>query len=615
LFFLSQSLATTSDVYLYSRSSVWQQHQGLQLALYLTFFWTSPWVTTFLLLLRFQQHYTLPPHYCITPHFATLFIMGLFDRSKSRNSNKRPATSPPDSARTSFQDSTPRHTQEQRRLKSYDPWRLYQSGPVSAPASTATSDPFVGRLLRKKASLLSLRSMISDAEPIKTSKIPRASTDISRPSMAQQRAERPTLKSRTPSGQERPELHLKTSSSMSVFPKASTTFGPIVDSHMSEPRGSMDNATRVLNAGQEKFARHLRESGHRLKHSASKLSLLSNMSTVPEVEEVKVRPALRSPCRRHGHKSCGCSREIVCTITEPQSFKHVTHAEREQFKNMAARSQNDLMADVSVLRAGQKPSQDLNGIKAEEIPASTRCSLDAVRALDTTPTRRGHYNDSALPSPVPSLTSTSSVDSLSSRPESATSQESTTPCRLARSFSRPFPDRMPPKMAHHQLTSSASCDSIGAGIAYHERFGKPSIKRRPSMVFHSIAPIDCESVFTTSAPTTPAEDSLTYTLAPVESFPFQFTQAFEAALPSVSEDDGIISNPSLPSTPPPFIDAYRTRKLPQPPTIPVRVNSQRVQQARPVKLTRLAVTPPRALRHTGTLRTMSAKASMEVMRE
>jgi len=252
------------------------------------------------------------------------------------------------------------------------------------------------------------------------------------------------------------------------------------------------------------------------------------------------------------------------------------------------------------MRAAHKPSQDLSGIRAEEIPASTRCSLDASSTLQLTPTRRGDLG-STLPSPVPSLTSTSSVDSLASSPavSSTASQENlTTPTKSAYSFSRPFLDGRPPRM-------SPSCDSLNTTpTAHHDRFIRSNLKRQPSLNIYQSSRhnSDADSNFTTSEPTTPNEDLLT--LSPFDNISWQFMQTFESGLSSVVEDDM-----SGTTTPPPFLEAYRTKQLP---AVPPRTSSQKFHQAKPMKISRVPVAPPRQLRRIGAL---SAKPSLDLLKE
>jgi len=527
----------------------------------------------------------------------TTFDMGLFDRSTSRASNKRSAESAIQDGRPSFHSIVHKHVSEHRRQESYDPWKHYTTPSQSTELPSLpcpSSDPFVEKTVRKQRSVLSLRSAnLQGGERKKLSKIPRSSSDTIRPVGS---LESPTKKSA------RPQLTSRISSpSLSIFPRASTPLSSLAESATYEPRGSMESAGRAFVQGQEKFAKHLRESGHRLKHSASKLSLLSTVSNVNEIEEAKPRPALRSPCRTHGQRNCACKREIACSITEPAEFKHVTHAAREQFKNIATRSQNDLIADFSVMRAAQRPCKDLNGIVAEEIPASTRCSLDATSVLQTTPTRRQHI-DSALPSPVPSLSSTCSDDSLqSSRPDSSISNDSPISRRPSCSFSRPFPDGRPPKVSH--LATRASYDSVisASSPTYHDRFGKPYPKRKPSMTLSGIANSDTDSVFTCSEPSTPADIN---GLSALDTFPFQFVQAFESGLSSVEEVDDAMA---VRSVPPQFIEVYRTKALPPVPSVE-RQGSLKLESARPIRLRRVPVT----LRHTGSLPVSSARDSAVV---
>jgi len=522
--------------------------------------------------------------------------MGLFDRSNSRSCHRAPidleeAPVVPD-GQPSF--TTMQKLQRQQR---YDPWKHYASS--NASPAMERDDPFVNTpTLKKSPSMRCPRSVTrSSIDKMRTSRIPRPSVDVVRPTVE----EIPQIRR---AKDESPTLKRKISSSfLSIFPRP-TPLPCLPEPEQPEGRFSIDQAGRAFSAraGQEKekLTRHLRESGNRLKHSASKLSLVSSFSNMNEIEDAsKSRPFLRSPCRIHGHHSCACTRAIACSITQPVEFQHVTHAVPQQFKNLKSRSRNDLVTDYSVMRAAHKPSQDLSGIRAEEIPASTRCSLDASSALQLTPTPRSGL-ESTLPSPVPSLTSTSSVDSLTSSPaaSSRASQEIlTTPTKTAYSFSRPFLDGRPPRL-------SPSCDSLTAApTSHHDRFTRSNLKRQPSLnIYHSSRQSDADSTFTTSEPSTPNEDVLT--LSPFDNISWQFMQTFESGLPSVVEDDV-----SGTTTPPPFLEAYRTKRLP---AVPPRISSQKFQQAKPMKISRVPVTPPRQLRRTGAL---SAKPSLHLLKE
>lgn len=511
--------------------------------------------------------------------------MGLFDRSNSRAS-KRKLAPPLQDARSPLKTIVQRPLPEFQRQPTYNPWRHYASATTSP--TLERSDPFIERTVRPSPSMQSLQSVRSTiTEKRRTSRIPRSSSDTIRPIVSDEGS--PTKHTRYEKF-----LRMRSSSSLSIFPRTSTPLPPLSESNIPDGRMSIDQAGRVLNAGQEKLARHIRESGHRLKHSASKLSLISNFSNLSDVEE-KPRIALRSPCRVHGQRNCSCARNIACSITSPQEFKHVTHAERQHFKNLATRSQNDLVADYSVMRARQRPSQDLNGIRAEEIPASSRCSLDAGSTLQTTPTRHG-YLDAALPSPVPSLISANSADSLSSsQPSASTSRENLNSARSTYNFSRHLPELRSPRTPV-QLRQRPSCESISTNSsAYYERLGKLSIRKISSTPSnHS----DTDSMYTVSEPPTPGDD--TPCLSPLDKFSYHFAQALDSSLPSVVEDDDTFAGPGTPTatTPPPFIESYRTKKLPAVPSIERLHN---VQQAKPVRITRIPVSPPRQLRHTGSL--------------
>jgi len=526
--------------------------------------------------------------------------MGLFDRSNSRTSHRVPVHA---EHSNSVPESEPSFTTSQKfqRQQKHDAWKHY--GSANTPPALERENPFDNNTptLKKSPSIRCLRSATRPSmDKMRTSRIPRPSTDSVRPTPED-------LPQTKRARHETPALKRQVSSSLlSIFPRPSP-LPCLRETEQSEGCFSMDHAGRAFSAraGQEKekLTRHLRESGHRLKHSASKLSLMSSISNMGEAEEAsRPRPTLRSPCHIHGHRTCACTRTIACSITQPLEFQHITHAVPQQFKNIKSRSRNDLVTDFSVMRAAHKPSQDLSGIRAEEIPISARCSLDAVSALQATPARRGVI-DSSLPSPVPSLTSTSSVDSLANSPmiSSRTSQENlTTPTKSAYSFSRPFLGGRPPRM-------SPSSDSLcTAATAHHDRFGRSQLKRQPSLNFYqNILPSDAESTFTISEPSTPTDDI--QTLSPYDNISWQFMQAFESGLPKVVENDDKIS--STTTTPPPFLEAYRTKKLP---SVPHRTSSQKFQQAKPMKISRVPVMPPKQLRRTGTL---SVKPSHELFRD
>ena len=123
------------------------------------------------------------------------------------------------------------------------------------------------------------------------------------------------------------------------------------------------------------------------------------------------------------------------------------------------------------------------------------------------------------------------------------------------------------------------------------------------MTLSSIANSDTDSVFTCSEPSTPAD---LVGQSALDTFPFHFVQAFESGLSSVAEVDDATA---VRSVPPQFIEVYRTKALPPVPASMDRMNSLKLEQARPVRLTRVPVT----LRHTGSLPVVGGRDSAVVV--
>lgn len=118
------------------------------------------------------------------------------------------------------------------------------------------------------------------------------------------------------------------------------------------------------------------------------------------------------------------------------------------------------------------------------------------------------------------------------------------------------------------------------------------------MTLSGIANSDTDSVFTCSEPSTPADVN---GLPVLDTFPFQFVQAFESGLSSVEEVDDATA---VRSVPPQYLEVYRTKALPPVPSVE-RQGSLKLESARPIRLRRVPV----MLRHTGTLPVSSARES------
>lgn len=247
------------------------------------------------------------------------------------------------------------------------------------------------------------------------------------------------------------ELRTTKGDSLSLFPRPQLKRSPSSIS-LARPgsRSSLasaaitGNLSSPIRASTERLADGLRTSGRRLKHSASKLSLVSMMDESEEADKFR---ALKSPCKVHAPRRCDCQVPLIWPISPPLDFRHVTHALPQQFKNISNRSQSDLVADFSTVRASQLAHLDIRGIKTQDL-RSCRSSLDGTAS-------------SQISSTVPSLMSSSSYDSLhSARPSSQASEDGTirssttmvsrqSSIVLARSkgsFSRPFPNGRPPRI-------------------------------------------------------------------------------------------------------------------------------------------------------------------------
>ncbi|KAL8729356.1 MAG: hypothetical protein Q9181_005032 [Wetmoreana brouardii] len=55
------------------------------------------------------------------------------------------------------------------------------------------------------------------------------------------------------------------------------------------------------------------------------------------------------------------------TISQPYNFRHLTHTQANQFRELRSASESNLLAEFTAVRASQSPQRELQGIRAEDI--------------------------------------------------------------------------------------------------------------------------------------------------------------------------------------------------------------------------------------------------------
>lgn len=336
----------------------------------------------------------------------------LFDRKSSPSSQRKTSQERP---------RHPRSSSDGRRSFS-DVFRKSQD--VVRPRMTEKHITFLGKTVIQ-ATLPTVPGQQTTRPPYTS----RFSEDIARTSISTRTTPRPSEDTIRKSSQHvrdgSGEFRTTKGESFTLFPKSTVR---LMTSSMSmRSRTSMDSEynydPNTKRAVPDRFSESIRSSKRKLKHSASKLSLVSSIDEMDELDKSRL---LKAACDIHGSRRCKCDTGLICRISEPLDFRHVTHAMPKQFTHamMKERNQSDLVADFSAVRASQIARLDLRGIKAQDLQ-SARSSFDTAPS----PTR----------SNVPSLVSSSSHDSLqSTRPSSQASQDSFIPRRPKENFSRPF---------------------------------------------------------------------------------------------------------------------------------------------------------------------------------
>lgn len=184
------------------------------------------------------------------------------------------------------------------------------------------------------------------------------------------------------------------------------------------------------------LARQLLSRGRRLKSSSSKLSIASMASSIGSESTARSPTGAHSRNKSRGSRSPSRSR----SISNPSDFQHMAHMEPAQFIKMNDKSENDLVADFSALRASQHQRRDFRGIKAVDL--HSRTSSTETATASATPSGRSSAQFSTTTSATSSTRS--SVQNIDPSTMSKThirknlSQES---------FSQPFSNGRPPRSA------------------------------------------------------------------------------------------------------------------------------------------------------------------------
>ena len=143
-----------------------------------------------------------------------------------------------------------------------------------------------------------------------------------------------------------------------------------------------------------------------------------------------VEPALPWPNYLYSLKRTG---SVKKSISKPFDFQHVTHTKPAHFGSFERASKNELISEFSAIRAGQRSTKEIQGIKTKDIPVTSNPLAESGISESDSPLTSENSTPSTPTTTLPFRTSSRN----STTPPRAVSQARSS--RSVENFSRPSP--------------------------------------------------------------------------------------------------------------------------------------------------------------------------------